>query len=84
MSEDKYEIGGKIFEYSSDPIDPDLLAEAEAAFARGNALRAQERAQGEPVGEEEPERFHDDMIGTEYEEWYRQKRADRATRDQQR
>ncbi|MBE3088011.1 MAG: hypothetical protein IMZ71_02690 [Chloroflexi bacterium] len=60
-----------------------MLAEAEAAFARGNALRAQARAQGGPTtGEEEPERFHDDMIGTEYEDWYRQKRAERANRDQ--
>ncbi|MFC6011114.1 hypothetical protein [Nocardia lasii] len=81
MSGEKIRAFGKTFEYSSDPIDPELLAEAEAAFARGNALRAQARAQGESSGEEEPERFHDDMVGTEYEEWYRRTRAERANRD---
>ncbi|WP_446223332.1 hypothetical protein ACTWPB_27175 [Nocardia sp. IBHARD005] len=67
MTGEKYEIGGKIFEQSSESIDPDLLAEAQAALAKGDALRAKARARGELASEGLPERFHDDMVGTEYE-----------------
>ncbi|MGY0500866.1 hypothetical protein ACWZHB_20460 [Nocardia sp. FBN12] len=77
MTEER--IAGKTFKDTQDnPPSPELLTEAEAAFAKLNADRALT-----PVsGEEEPERFHDDMVGTEYEDWYRQKRAQRANRDQ--
>ncbi|MFE7799428.1 hypothetical protein [Nocardia sp. NPDC057440] len=66
-------IGGKTFEdpNPNDPIDPALLAEANAAFAAFNARPPQYN----PA--DLPERFRDDLVGTEFEHIYRAAEARR-------
>ncbi len=57
-------IGGGIFDYDdNEPLDPEILAKAEAAFAEFEAREPQIRYA------DLPERFHDDLVGTEFEGW---------------
>jgi hypothetical protein len=59
-------IGGKTFEEPdpNDPIDPELLAEANAAFAEFNSREP------ELNPADLPSRFRDDLLGTEFEQVY--------------
>ncbi|MFQ6397072.1 hypothetical protein ACLMAJ_26870 [Nocardia sp. KC 131] len=59
-------IGGKIFRPSDpdNPIPPELMAKAMAAFAELNA-REPEYDPGDL-----PPRFRDDLLGTEFEQTY--------------
>ncbi|MFQ6393152.1 hypothetical protein ACLMAJ_06850 [Nocardia sp. KC 131] len=72
-------IGGKIFDphgYDDDPIDPELLAKANAAFAELNSREPEYN----PA--DLPERFRDDLVGTEFEHVYREA-EERRRRDRE-
>ncbi|MEU2038966.1 hypothetical protein [Nocardia niwae] len=58
-----------------DDIPPEVMAGARAAFAEFNARPAQIHP------DDLPERFRDDLAGTEADEWYRQQNTEEA-RDQ--
>ncbi|MGV9971351.1 hypothetical protein [Nocardia beijingensis] len=53
-------------------VSPEILAQAEAAFEEFNARPPQVH----PA--DLPERFRDDLAGTESDEWYQQQRARHA------
>ncbi|MFI6995927.1 hypothetical protein [Nocardia sp. NPDC050175] len=85
MSENEdLHIGGKIV--STTPPDkmpsPELVARALAAFEEIDRQRAAAPPDTTPA-EPLPERFHDDMIGTEYEPWVRELWAERERKRQQ-
>ncbi|WP_148310892.1 hypothetical protein [Nocardia brasiliensis] len=77
------EVGGKIF-YSPEEAAAagfELSTEAEKAAALAE-LAAHEQRLRQVAPEDRlpppPERFHDDLSGTEYEEWARLQRVERA------
>lgn len=77
-------IAGKTFSTPDpdDQLDPELVARALALSAEQTRYLASlppEAAPAEPL----PERFHDDMVGTEYEPWYRELWAQRKRKRQQ-
>lgn len=85
MSKDDGEwIAGKTFSTPGpdDQPDPELVAHALAVFAEYDRKRA-ESPEDIPPPVTLPERFHDDMVGTEYEPWYRELQAERARKRQQ-
>ncbi|MBF6337768.1 hypothetical protein IU450_17965 [Nocardia abscessus] len=64
---------GKTFSPGSpDDIPPDVRAAAEAAFAEFDARPPQVN------WDDLPERFKDDLAGTEKDEWYRQSNTEEA------
>ncbi|ATL66168.1 hypothetical protein IU500_23990 [Nocardia terpenica] len=70
-------IAGKIFYAPGElpPPDPAEVAEAQAAFAEFDRQR-----QAVPPENEitlRPDHYGNDLDGTEYEQWARQRRADR-------
>ncbi|MFD6156087.1 hypothetical protein ACFWF7_24120 [Nocardia sp. NPDC060256] len=77
-------IAGKTFRTPDpdDQLDPALVARALAAFEEIDRQRAAAPPDTTPA-EPLPERFHDDMIGTEYEPWVREVWAERERKRQQ-
>jgi hypothetical protein len=68
----KYRAIGKTFGVPVHDIPPEVRAAAEAAFAEFDARPAQMNA------DDLPERFKDDLAGTERDEWYRQSNTEEA------
>ncbi|MFI6995929.1 hypothetical protein [Nocardia sp. NPDC050175] len=77
-------IAGKTFSTPDpdDQLDPALVARALAAFEEIDRQRAAAPPDTTPA-EPLPERFHDDMVGTEYEPWVRELWAERERKRQQ-
>jgi hypothetical protein len=68
----KYRAIGKTFGVPVHDIPPEVRAAAEAAFAEFDARPPQMNA------DDLPERFKDDLAGTERDEWYRQSNTEEA------
>ncbi|WP_330228763.1 hypothetical protein OHA40_21945 [Nocardia sp. NBC_00508] len=64
-------VAGKIFGVQTGPVDPELLAEANAAFEEFNARPPQVHPRDLPA------RFRDDYVGTEKEALFREQEAQR-------
>jgi hypothetical protein len=77
------EIAGKTFyapgELDIPPSTAEEIAEAKSMFAAFEQ-RSQQVAPEDRVPQ--PERYGDDMMGTEYEAWYLEQRAERKKRDE--
>jgi len=72
------EIGGKIFHSpeESEPVDPETLAKAEAAFAEWDKRVAAVPPENRVASTNPRINGRDDFDGTEYEQWAKDQWAD--------